>query len=444
MTAPAPPRPGLRDHIRLGRRLLHDPAPALDELRERWGPVVQIGGGPARMAIVGSAAAVAEVHALPTDHFRWGHKFNVLGFVVGDGSMIVSDGDDHRRRRGAVQPAFGRRRLNGWIPMIVERTDVAIGELVDGETDLYPLGRSLVFEIAVRAFFGEGLVQHISELEARFDTSQAYLESPAVRQLPHPFPATRRARVRADRKAMDDILDIEIARLRGGMVAEDRGDVLQSLVAEAVLSDAEIRDQVLTLIGAGFHTTAASLAWTIWRAALTPGVWAELRAEADAVLGDDDPSTMSTTQLAGLELADRVVRESLRLHPAGVFSPREAARDIDVAGHRIRKGTLVMWSPHLAGRDRDVWDDPLVFRPDRWLDPTDEQRAANESAWVPFGRPARNCIGFAMAHMELVLIIARMAQRLDVTLASAIVPAPYGMIVNRPTGGVPARVAHRN
>lgn len=443
MTAPAPPRPGLRDHIRLARRLLHDPAPALDELRERWGPVVRLGGGPARLAIVGSAAAIADVHALPTDHFRWGHKFNVLGFVVGDSSMIVSDGDDHRRRRGAVQPAFGRRRLNGWIPMIVEQADAVIDDLTDGDTDLYPAGRSLVFEIAVRAFFGEGLVQHIPELEARFDTSQAYLESSALRQLPHPFPFTRRARVRADRKAMDDILDGEIARLRSGSIADDRGDVLQALVADAVLSDAEIRDQVLTLIGAGFHTTAASLAWTIWLAASTPGVWDALRAEADAVLGDEDTAALSTSQLAGLELADRVVRETLRLHPAGVFSPREAARDIEIAGHTIRKGTLVMWSPHLAGRDADVWDEPLAFRPDRWLDPTDEQRAANDSAWVPFGRPARNCIGFAMAHMELVLTLARMAQRLDVTLASDTVPPPQGMVVNRPTGGVPARVAHR-
>ena len=69
--------------------------------------------------------------SMPTESFRWGHKFNVLGFVVGDGSMIVSDGDNHRRRRSSVQAAFSRRRLNRWIPMIVERCDAAIDDRRD-------------------------------------------------------------------------------------------------------------------------------------------------------------------------------------------------------------------------------------------------------------------------------------------------------------------------
>lgn len=450
----APPRPALPDHLRLLRRLLHEPAPALDELRRRYGPIVQLGVGPARMAVVGSAATVGEVLGMTTDRFRWGHTFNVLGFVVGAGSMIVSDGDDHRRRRGAVQPAFGRRRLNGWIPMIVDRTDHAIAELADlddldggtgggddDDVDLYPVGRSLVFDIAVRAFFGDGLVARIPELERRFETAQEYLESPALRQLPHRLPYTARARVRDDRAAMDAMLDEEIDRVRRGDGSRDRGDVLESLVDAGELSDAEIRDQVITLIGAGFHTTAASLAWTLWRALSTPGLWELLRAEADRVLDGDSPPDAGA--LARLELADRVVRETLRLHPAGVFTPREATVDIPVGEVVIPAKTLVLWSAHLAGRDPDVWENPPAFDPDRWLDPSDEQRAAQDAAWVPFGRPPRNCIGFAMAHMELVLILARMAQRLDVAVTATAVPAPRGMVVNRPTGGVPARVTLR-
>jgi cytochrome P450 len=95
----------------------------LDELRADYGPVVELGGGPVRLAIVGGPDHVRELFAAPTDAFRWKHKFNVLGFVVGDSSVIVSDGQDHPRRRSSVQSAFSRRRLNGWIPMIVEQTD---------------------------------------------------------------------------------------------------------------------------------------------------------------------------------------------------------------------------------------------------------------------------------------------------------------------------------
>ena len=107
------PAPARRHQPALIRRILSDPTPVLDEVAERYGLMCGFGAGPLRMAIIGDPAALRELFALPTDHFRWGHKFNALGFVVGKESMIVSDGDDHARRRASVQMAFSRRRLNG-------------------------------------------------------------------------------------------------------------------------------------------------------------------------------------------------------------------------------------------------------------------------------------------------------------------------------------------
>ena len=75
---------------------------------------------------------------------------------------------------------------------------------------------------------------------------------------------------------------------------------------------------------------------------------------------------------------------------------------------------------------------------------SDEQRAATDSAWVPFGGGRRDCIGFALAQMELTLLIARFAQRLDVTPPSGGKPGPVGMVVNRPKGGVPFKVSQRD
>ena len=126
--------------------------------------------------------------------------------------MIVSDGDDHRRRRSSVQSAFSRRRLNGWIPMILEQTDAAIDRLADGTdpgtvVDMYPVGRALVLRIVVRSLFGERMSQRCDEIGDLFQRPQDYLESPAIRRLPHPFPRTERARVRADRDALDEIID---------------------------------------------------------------------------------------------------------------------------------------------------------------------------------------------------------------------------------------------
>jgi cytochrome P450 len=421
----------------------------LDDLSARYGPVCGLGVGPARMAIVGDPEALRELFAMPNTSFRWNHKFNVLGFVVGKQSMIVSDGDEHRRRRSSVQSAFSRRRLNGWIPMIIEQTDAAIDRLVEriepGSTiDMYPVGRALVLQIVVRSLFGERMSQRCDEIGDLFQRPQDYLESSAFRQFPHPFPHTARARVRADRQALDAIIDAEIAHRRARPTG-DPLDILETLVADGSLSDAEIRDQVATLIGAGYDTTSASLAWMLIRATLVPDLWDRLSAEADRVLGPpaDAANEPDAGTLAELDLANRVMRETVRLHPAGVLSPREAAVDISVGGHLIPKGTLILWSAHLAGRNVLAWPNPLRFDPDRFVDLDEEQQALADMAWVPFSRGARNCIGFALAQMELTLIVARLAQRLDITPLSSEIPAPVGMVVNRPTGGAPMRVNRR-
>lgn len=447
------PHPPIHRQPGLLRRIFADPQPVLDELTAAHGPMVGLGAGPVRLAVVGDPSALRGLFAMPIDDFRWGHKFNVLGFVVGASSIIVSDGDDHRRRRAPLQTAFGRRRLNGWIPMIIDRTDAAIDRVVtdlDGDAkqiDMYGVGRSLVLQIAIRSLFGERLAARSDEIGDLFQGPQDYLESSFFAQLPHPVPHTRRARVRADRRALDGIIDQEIALLRRDP-SDDPLDVLGSLVAAGDLGDAEIRDQVVTLMGAGYDTTSATLAWMLWRATQTDGVWDRLREEADRVLGPaGDDRVHGPETFAGLDVANRTMRETTRLHPAGVISPREAAVDVVVGGYRIPKGTLILWSPYLAGRDERAWTEPLRFDPDRFVDPDPAQKELADIAWVPFGRGVRNCIGFALAQLELTLVISRLAQRLDLTPPDRQLPRPVGMVVNRPQGGAPmlveARPSHR-
>ncbi len=300
------PAPPARAQIGYLRQLFREPAPALEELRERCGPLCGLGFGPLRMAIVGEPAALRELFTMPTDAFRWGHKFNVLGFVVGEGSMIVSDGAEHKRRRSSVQAAFSRKRLNGWIPMIVARTDAAVDALTRAhdvgrahdfaQVDLYPFGRALVLDIVVRSLFGERLAARVAEIGALFQGPQDYLEAPAIKQIPHPLPFTTRARVREDRRRIDAIIDDEIAHRRLHPTG-DPLDILEALVADGSLTDAEIRDQVVTLVGAGFDTTSASLAWMLWCTTLAPGQWEKLRSEADAVFGPVDASALGRRHL---------------------------------------------------------------------------------------------------------------------------------------------------
>ena len=448
------PGPRGRENFRLLRLVFSDLAAGLDELNSTFGAICQIGVPGVRIVVIGDPALIQEMSSTKAGAFRWKHKFNVIGvrFVVGKGSMIVSDGADHRRRRGAVQRSFTRPRLNSWVPMILDRIDATLDEVVDETADrpaeqpvdLYPVGRDLVLGVTLHALFGEHLAKHVDEFSQLFLRAQAFIEAPGIRQLPHPIPFTSRSRVRADRRRIDRIIDEETADRRANPTGNPL-DVLEVLATDRTLTDDEIRDQVDTLIGAGYDTTASTFAWMLWRAALESDVWSKLHAEADQVLGplDEPRQSVDETTTTRLEYARRVVHESLRLHPAGLIGARVAADQVRIGDHAIKRGTLIAWSPYLAGRHPDAWTDPEAFLPDRYLGLTDEQKAMADRAWIPFGRGPHMCLGFALAQMELTLMISRFAQRLNLVPTESEVPRPVGLVVNRPVGGAPFYLSER-
>ena len=441
-----PPRVRRREQPRIIVQLLTRPHRALDRLRERYGPVCALGAGPFKMVLVGDPATLAELFRKPAAEFRWRHRFNWFDVLVGSSSMLTNDEPEHKRLRSAVQAGFSRKRLNRWIPMIVERTDLAIDRLLadtepDAVVDLEPVLRSITLEVVLAGLFGAHFSARAVEVGELMQSGHDFVARPTP---PHRLPFGLQQRVRADRAALDTIIDTEIAARREHPTG-DPFDILEALVADGELTDGEIRDQVVTLIGAGFDTTAAALAWTLWCSALEPDLWQQLGVEADGVFGPIGATSPSPDEhtLAELDLADRVMRETLRLHPPGALTPREAAVDVEIGGYLVPASTMLVWSAHLAGRDPNTWDHPLRFDPDRFCDPTDEQQAAMRAAWVPFGHGVRNCIGFALAQMELTLIVARLAQRLALVPTTSTVPEPVGVAVNQPDGGVPMQIRER-
>ncbi len=415
---------------------MRTPESVLDEIATTVGPVCRLGGGPLRFVVLADPATVRELLLQPADRFRWDHPLSPFPFAIGETTMLASSGDDHRRRRGAIQEAFSRRRLDRWIPMIIEQTDVAIDQLLavgaaERPVDVAPWAKRLVIETVVRALFGDRLIGRTDDIEQRFQRIQDHLGGPLWRQAPHPFPFGSRAAVGRDRDALDEMIDGEIAAIRRS-TDHDPFDILAALVDQAELTDAEIRDQVKTLIGAGYDTTSSSLAWLAWEATTCTGLWSRLRIEASEVFG-----CSGNVQLASFELAGRTVHETLRLHPGSGISPRVTAAKMNVGGFGLPRNTIVAWSPYLTGRDPATFAEPARFDPDRWLDVDDARRAAAEMAWMPFGRGPRSCIGFALAQMQLTLVLARLAQRVDLTPTTATIPPAEGLVVSRPRGGAP-------
>jgi hypothetical protein len=185
--------------------------------------------------------------------------------------MLASDGDDHARRRSAVQAAFARQRINAWSSMIVERADATIDDVLAASqpgqpVDLYPFGRRLILGTTLQALFGDRWSSRLDDVHDRVLRAQRFIEAPAIRQLPVPLPIGLRAAVRRDRKALDDMIDAELAFVRARPPGQLDG-LLGTLAFAEGLTDDEIRDQVVTLIGAGFDTTASTLAWLVTRIA---------------------------------------------------------------------------------------------------------------------------------------------------------------------------------
>lgn len=437
MALPGPP---LLEQVILGPLLLRAPYLSLPRLYERYGPVVALGLGPARYVLLLGREANQLVLADSPSSFEWRPATKPLVAVDGDTAMVVSDGADHARRRRVVQPEFGLRTVARHVPAMVEEVDRMVDRWTPGDRlDVHAAARRTIRRTVVRSLFGDGLGDRADELGKHLEVPIAYVmnQIPGFRldvELPGlPYARSQRSRRRADRIVFEEITD---RRRRGG---DD--DVLARLVAAAAdpsggLSDVEVRDQVVSLVAAGYYTTSAAVAWTvhaIWR---HPEVLAALRAELDAVAGDGD---LPWDRLAAMPYLDAVVRESLRLWPPGPFGGRRTTEPVQLDGTEIPARTQVLYSAYLTHRLPELWPQAERFLPDRWIQGTTHHHEPAPYAYVPFGAGGRQCIGFQMATMNVKVVVARLVQRTELRLTSDRLH-PTGLGVMVPLGGVRATV----
>jgi cytochrome P450 len=194
-------------------------------------------------------------------------------------------------------------------------------------------------------------------------------------------------------------------------------DMVAALLAASedgeTLSDTQVRDETLTLMLAGFETTANALAWTWWLLDQNPEVAERLRAEVQEVLGD---RAATYDDLPRLPYAMAVIAETLRLRPPAWILEREAKESFDLGGYMTSPGLTLLVSPWILQRDPRSWgSDAEVYRPDRWLaaDGGFDHNAPGQpkGAYLPFGAGSRICIGESFAWAEAVLVLVTLARR---------------------------------
>lgn len=430
---PPPPRVRLRDTARIGLLLTRDVPAGLDALHHRYGPVVDFGVGPARYTFLFGAEANRVVLHDAAHHLLWGPVLDVLVPVDGETALVVTDGAEHDRRRKVVQPAFHVRRIDGYLATMVEEVDRTIdGLAAGGVVDVYATFRRCVRRIVMRCLLGEVLSGQADALGDDLEAAIDYVQRPPTARLDRAvFPPYRRAM--AARARADQRIHAEIERRRR---TGDPGDDVLSWLLEATdddgrpLTAVEVRDQVVSLVAAGYDTTSAAVGWTLRAVHDHPAV-------RDAIRSEVAGSAWSTaTDLSTLGTLDGAVKEGLRLWPPGIVSARRVARDVEVLGHRIPAGRDVVYSQWVTHRLPELFADPTAFRPERWQG--DDPGVHDRYAYVPFGGGYRRCIGHAFATLELLATVGRFVQRVDATPVGPF-PTGRGLATWAPTA-VPLRI----
>ncbi|HYP55851.1 MAG TPA: cytochrome P450 [Solirubrobacterales bacterium] len=347
--------------------------------------------------------AVKQVFTGDSRVFHAGEGNHILEPFLGPNSVLVLDEKPHISQRKLLLPPFHGERMKAYRETMRE---IAVREIESWPTGmphkLRPRMQAITLEIILRTVFGareeRGLAELREALRYFLDlTTNPRLLLPVLLVGPHR--AARLGPLRRRIERVDRLVYREIAERRRAADLAERDDILSLLAAArhedgSPMSDAEIRDELVTLLVAGHETTATSLAWAMERLARHPEKLERLREEVGA--GDDDAYLTATIQ------------ETLRLRPVISIVVRRLTESVEIGGHRLPAGVAVTPSIYLVHRNPRVYPEPDRFLPERFLD-----NPPGTYTWIPFGGGVRRCLGAAFAQFEMAVVLEELVRRRD-------------------------------
>jgi cytochrome P450 len=384
-------------------RYLRDPLGFLPRYQQRYGDIFTV-HFPffGRIVYVASPELVKAVFTGSPSVLHAGEaNATVLEPALGPSSVLTLDDEPHLRQRKLLLPPFHGDRVRRYGELILDVTRREIESWPVGRTfSLRPSTQRITLSVILRAVFGvndESRVDRASKLiDAFSDRVTTITRFPFLRRDLGPGSPWRRF-LKA-RERLDEFVYEEIGLRRAEGEGEERDDVLSLLLRArhedgAPMSDSELRDELLTVIGAGHETTATALAWAIERLLRTPRALERLR---ETIAAGEDGYLEAT------------VRETLRVRPVIIDVARKLTEPATIGGYELPAGSFVV--PAIAGihyRD-DLYPQPQEFRPERFLD-----GSADNYAWIPFGGGIRRCVGAAFAEFEMRTILREIVSRAD-------------------------------
>lgn len=363
----------------------------------------------------GTPAGAGDLFRAPIDLLE-PPRPNPIEPLVGPASLILTSGAAHRRDRTLLAPLFHGARIRAYGELIRTATLDEIGGgpapwRPGARVDSRAAARSITLRVILEAVFGvrahrrrAAYTAAITEFLTAF--SGPLLLVPALRRGAFgraPWDRFVAARARLDRLIREDLAERESA------ARQDDSDILGLLLSAryddgSAPTDAEIGDQLRTLLVAGHETTATSLVWALYHLHRAPEALRKLRAELREA-GD------SPAEIAALPYLDAVCQETLRLRPPVPIVLRRVTEPYELRGVRLAAGDTMGLALPLLHSDPDIWDDPERFRPERFLD-----RRYGPFEFAPFGGGHRRCVGASLADYELRIVLATLLGRVRLAL----------------------------
>jgi cytochrome P450 family 135 len=394
---PGPKLPPLLQALRMAR----DPLGFAMAVHRRYGePFTMEGPGFGRSMVFSSPELVKPIVTGDPQVFHAGLANQPIKPVLGPWSLLALDRAPHMQQRKLLLPPFHGERLRSYAELIAELAEREIASWPVGEPfRLQERMERLTLEVILEVVFGiadearKDELRRLLPLLVQSGRMLVFWGAVIHRDL---GPIRPQATFEARRDAVDALLYAEIADRRAMDPDERarRSDILSMLVeAEhedgTPMGDAEIRDQLATLVLAGHETTATALTWAMDQLHRNPVVLARLRTD------EEDTAYL-----------DAVCREVLRIRPVVPMVGRTVTEPVRIGDHDIPAGTSLAVAMIVTHHREDVYPEPAAFRPERFLPSADGTGPEVPSyAWLPFGGGVRRCIGASFAQFEMATIL---------------------------------------
>lgn len=336
-------------------------------------------------------------------------KSDDFRIAFGDG-LVAAEGDLWQRQRRILQPLFSKDRIETYVSGMADQVHRRIGTWSEDEAiDLQREMRRLTLEVLFATLFGRELELDGDEGIHTAATNLHDWFAPTSYPLPTWLPTPARHRFKRGREQLRTIAD-QLLRQRAAETESDLADstdllsvlvgLRSSTAEETVLSDSQLRDQLVTLIFAGHETTASTLALALYEISRHHAVRDRFHAEIDSL-----SAPLTRADLDSLSVTERIVTETLRMYPPVYLLPRRSTCEMAIDGYRIPSEVPVWLGIRQVHRDGRFYDSPATFRPSRW--DGELTKSIPDFAYAPFGGGPRLCIGrqFALTEAKLALAI---------------------------------------